>query len=298
MSEELQPCPHCKSTYAHIMGGNYVQVVCQCGASGPWSRTDQGSIDAWNTRADLLPVVKPLVWRLVEERTSFARCRYVADTFIIEHRLHGEHFDLFLRPSATAATRFDTLEAAKDAAQADYEARIRDCLDMTDPADEINRLRAQLAAAEAEKDCAEDVLKAWFDTQKLMSAQLDPKIVDAASGYLRTSRVGGMSNEESDMVLGVIQDMARLNVFSSIYTQAHKTAEADKLAFGERVRDAATDACANVIKNYDVLKPDGKTYEPIRVQKAAKGMVSLAREDIRALDPRALMKQMKEKENE
>jgi len=49
--------------------------------------------------------------------------------------------------------------------------------------------------------------------------------------------------------------------------------------------EAAASSCTNVIKNYDVMKPDGTTYEPIRVQKAAKGMVSLARQDIRALTP-------------
>jgi hypothetical protein len=42
----------------------------------------------------------------------------------------------------------------------------------------------------------------------------------------------------------------------------------------------AAEACTNVIKNYDVMKPDGITYEPMRVQKAAKYMVSIARQDI------------------
>ncbi|WP_288927250.1 hypothetical protein [uncultured Maritimibacter sp.] len=54
--------------------------------------------------------------------------------------------------------------------------------------------------------------------------------------------------------------------------------------------ERAAEICTNVIKNYDVMKPDRETYEPPRVQKAAKGMVSLAREDIRALatSPNAL----------
>ena len=49
------------------------------------------------------------------------------------------------------------------------------------------------------------------------------------------------------------------------------------------MRTRAADACTDIIKKYDVMKPDGVTYESMRVQKAAKGMVSLAREDIRAL---------------
>lgn len=50
-----------------------------------------------------------------------------------------------------------------------------------------------------------------------------------------------------------------------------------------KVLKEAEEICTNIIKNYDVMKPDGKTYEPLRVQRAAKGMVKLAREDIRAL---------------
>ena len=48
------------------------------------------------------------------------------------------------------------------------------------------------------------------------------------------------------------------------------------------MRDAA-DACTNVIRNHDVMEPDGKTYESMKVQKAAKAMVKLARQDIRAM---------------
>jgi peptide subunit release factor 1 (eRF1) len=44
----------------------------------------------------------------------------------------------------------------------------------------------------------------------------------------------------------------------------------------------AVEICTYVIKNYDVMKPCGTVYESLKVQKAAKGMVSLARQDIRA----------------
>ena len=53
------------------------------------------------------------------------------------------------------------------------------------------------------------------------------------------------------------------------------------------MRTAAAEACTDIIKKYDVMKPDGVTYEPMRVQRAAKGMVSIAREDILALPLKA-----------
>lgn len=59
------------------------------------------------------------------------------------------------------------------------------------------------------------------------------------------------------------------------------TAERDALVGA--VIERAAEVCTAIIKDYDVMKPDGKTYEPLRVQKAAKGMVSLVRQDIRAL---------------
>jgi hypothetical protein len=47
--------------------------------------------------------------------------------------------------------------------------------------------------------------------------------------------------------------------------------------------EEAAEVCTNIIRDYDVMKPNGTTYEPVHVQRAAKGMVSLARADIRAL---------------
>ena len=46
---------------------------------------------------------------------------------------------------------------------------------------------------------------------------------------------------------------------------------------------AAVDACTNIIKNYDCMKSDGETYQPMWVQKVAKGMVDIARQDVIAL---------------
>ena len=83
----------------------------------------------------------------------------------------------------------------------------------------IVELEVKLARAVEEKLDAIDTLDAWFDRRKLAHDAVDQAVVDAASGYLRTSRVGGMSQEESDLVLGVIQDMARLGVFADLFAR-------------------------------------------------------------------------------
>ena len=86
-------------------------------------------------------------------------------------------------------------------------------------ADRIEELEAKLAKAELDKRDAISTLNAWFDRRKLAHAAIDQAVVDAASGYLRTSRSGGMPSEESDLVLGVIQDMARLSVFADLFAR-------------------------------------------------------------------------------
>lgn len=68
--------------------------------------------------------VKPLEWNKIDEVNEWSRCRYHSDMYLIEHRKHGDHFDLWVGKNATRAARFDTLQAAKAAAQADYSRRI------------------------------------------------------------------------------------------------------------------------------------------------------------------------------
>ena len=46
---------------------------------------------------------------------------------------------------------------------------------------------------------------------------------------------------------------------------------------------AAADAATYIIQNIEILKPDGETYETPRVQKLARGLVDVARQDILAL---------------
>lgn len=73
-----------------------------------------------------------------------------------------------------------------------------------------------------------------------------------------------------------LQDgIAIINTLSADLTQS----QAEVAAAYER----AAEVCTNIIKNYDCMKADGKTYQPMWVQKVAKGMVSIARQDIRAL---------------
>lgn len=85
--------------------------------------------------------------------------------------------------------------------------------------------QAQLSKAMEEKLDATKALKAWFDCRKLAHDVIDQAVVDAAAGYLHTSRVGGMSQEKSDLVLGIIQDMARLSVFADLSARAKLTGE-------------------------------------------------------------------------
>ena len=87
-------------------------------------------------------------------------------------------------------------------------------------ADRIEELEAKLAKAEDERDDAIDTLNAWFDTRKLAHEAIDNTVLDAARGYLRRSRSGGMDQETSDMIEGVITDMARLSVFADLFARA------------------------------------------------------------------------------
>lgn len=77
----------------------------------------------------------------------------------------------------------------------------------------------------AEKD-AVATLTAWFDRRKLAHEAIDQAVIDAVEGYLRTSRAGGMPQSKSDLVLGVISDMARLSLFADLFARAALNKEA------------------------------------------------------------------------
>ena len=61
------------------------------------------------------------------------------------------------------------------------------------------------------------------------------------------------------------------------------TRAVDPAAIREAALREAAEVCTYVIKNIDILKADGETYETPRVQKIARGLVDVARQDILAL---------------
>lgn len=120
----------------------------------------------------------------------------------------------------TAADRIEALVKERD--------KWRDCFNTNTAILGETEHRADAAeaalkeAVEAKLD-AISTLDAWFDRRELGHAAVDQAVVDAASGYLRTSRSGGMPQEESDLVLGVMQDMARLGLFADLFARAFLT---------------------------------------------------------------------------
>lgn len=71
--------------------------------------------------------------------------------------------------------------------------------------------------------------------------------------------------------------------------------EAERDALVAAAFQAAAKKARKVARSYGVLKPDGKTYEAPRVQRAAMGMVRLAAEDIETLtieDARAALREL------
>jgi len=62
--------------------------------------------------------------------------------------------------------------------------------------------------------------------------------------------------------------------------EANARADRAEAALAAQI-EVDAEICTYIIKNYDCMKADKETYQPMWVQKVAKGMVSLAREDIR-----------------
>ena len=148
---EMKPCPFCGETDTVILNGpvedDWCAVVCnKCSARGPINYTDHHAITAWNRRADFAAVqpaqvrVKPLVWKGDSIRVT---ANGMGKYYSCMRMFHGQ------KGSGWECDEGDwhpTIEAAKAAAQADYEARILAALepqpisksaDLHDPRDEV-----------------------------------------------------------------------------------------------------------------------------------------------------------------
>lgn len=84
----------------------------------------------------------------------------------------------------------------------------------------IIALEAEIERLREERDDAVSTLDAWFDRRELAHEAIDTAVLDAVKGYLRVSRNGGMDSENSDLIEGVIADMARLSVFADLFARA------------------------------------------------------------------------------
>lgn len=115
---EPKPCPFC--------GGEALQWKCLGGeAMACCKQTDCPGYDvlcdlnAWNRRADLVPApsvtVKPLEW---EDHEGQSYAIGAGAEYLVELSHNGSWY------YEDVAGPFDSLDAAKAAAQADYEARI------------------------------------------------------------------------------------------------------------------------------------------------------------------------------
>ncbi len=122
------------------------------------------------------------------------------------------------KPIHEATLGFRPEVDARTHANARAIAALPDLLDL------IEAQAAQVEALQQELADTNDTLNAWFDTAKIIQDQIGPKMLDAAKGYLRTSRSGGMPAEVSDTVAAVIEDMLRLGYLTAPVTQYVMTA--------------------------------------------------------------------------
>ena len=126
MTYELKPCPFCGGDVLNVTKDSFYHILqCdQCGVEKAHTRKHK-LIKGWNRRANLArPKVKPLEWDDWSEphkywyysETSFGR-------YSIRQAFFPESCFIAVTPTELRISE-NTLEAAKAAAQADYEHRI------------------------------------------------------------------------------------------------------------------------------------------------------------------------------
>ena len=152
MSQELRNCPLCGSELVQAIGGGPYRVVCQrCGSNtGPrYAVSSADAIAAWNTRdsdsriaeleaeVDRLRArlnVKPLQWIIPPAALTVQIAETVLGKYRVwTHTEAGGRWFWDMSALGVVAATIETgyahsLEAAKAAAQADYEARILSAL--------------------------------------------------------------------------------------------------------------------------------------------------------------------------
>ena len=80
----------------------------------------------------------------------------------------------------------------------------------------------------AERDDARSTLAAWFDVATKTVEQVTPILIAGLRGYLRTSKVGGMSDELANAVEAVLEDYCRLYVGRELVPVLRGIAAAEK----------------------------------------------------------------------
>ena len=137
MAYELKPCPFCGGDVLNVTKDSFYHILqCdQCGVEKAHTRKHK-LIKGWNRRADLAcPKVKPLEW--VEgtytttdddngpmEGRQIRLWAWRADIYTIIRQRGPDGLYVLRNKSDGIGAVVPTLEAAKAAAQADYERRI------------------------------------------------------------------------------------------------------------------------------------------------------------------------------
>lgn len=160
---ELKPCPFCGAADPEWLASH---VVCDCGATSPRQDVDREyqadamqALREWNRRADLAQpahvLVKPLVWS--DRFGPNSECSYdhiTADSALGLYRVEWKGWKDFDPPTVCCGGAFigcyNTIQSAKSAAQADYEARILAALEPhPDPRDEVTDAARDVLAERA-----------------------------------------------------------------------------------------------------------------------------------------------------
>lgn len=90
---------------------------------------------------------------------------------------------------------------------------------------EVEELRAENARLKDQVGAAQSTLTSWFEIKGLAQKELVPEFIDMVKGYLRTSRNGGMPQEQSDIVENVLEDFAEKYLVLSMWPLLLRIAE-------------------------------------------------------------------------